>query len=346
LSPLKEGRFNMAREGGVELDDDANLGRPENWKKHVQDQMRKLGSWSGTVRDYSGVQRGEPLAGTLGEPQPVGESMEDQIARIDNLLQEKDPNYDLRIYRIRIDCSVAKNLGGEIAETQTEIRGIEGITTVRTVGETSDMGNAHMATYEIKFEMTGQMSRVKYRDLVLIPGLMKIKGLKIRHVTPIHRTNIRGTIRTVRENKQILKEYGGFGSIGGFGGAAGALSSVRPQGRPMPTPRKLLASIAADWRDGGVMAYDAPMDTTDMRYHVMMPVSELLPYCGREFRAPKDAFDGMYQSFIKDGANGPVYVAVGKNGRVKVTGNEDLVWFAKKSGLQELAVFLSYQRQV
>jgi len=39
-------------------------------------------------------------------------------------------------------------------------------------------------------------------------------------------------------------------------------------------------------------------------------------------------------------------VAIGKNGAVKITGNEDLIWFAKKSGLEEVPVFLSYQRQV
>ena len=94
------------------------------------------------------------------------------------------------------------------------------------------------------------------------------------------------------------------------------------------------------------MVYDMPMDTSNMAYHVMMPVSELLPYTSREFRAPMDAFDGMYHQFIKNGATAPVYVAIGKNGRVKITGNEDLVWFAKKSGLEELPVFFSYQRQV
>ena len=57
-------------------------------------------------------------------------------------------------------------------------------------------------------------------------------------------------------------------------------------------------------------------------------------------------FDGKYKHFIKSGAQLPVYVALGQNGRVKITGNEDLVWFAKKSGLEELPVFLSYQRQV
>jgi hypothetical protein len=114
----------------------------------------------------------------------------------------------------------------------------------------------------------------------------------------------------------------------------------------MPTPRQSLQAIADDWQDGGVMVYDAPMDSRTMRYHVMMPVEELLPYMSREFRAPKDAFDGMYHHFIKDGAQAPVYVALGKNGRIKITGNEDLVWFAKRSGLEELPVFLSYQRQV
>jgi hypothetical protein len=94
------------------------------------------------------------------------------------------------------------------------------------------------------------------------------------------------------------------------------------------------------------MTYDAAMDTTDMRYHVMLPVEELLPYISREFRAPKDAFDGMYQNFISHGAQAPVYIAIGKNGRVKVTGGEDLIWFAKRSGLEELPVFLSYQSQV
>jgi len=300
--------------------------------------MRRLGSWAGTVRDYSGVQRGEPLAGTLGEPQAVGESVEQQIDRIERLLQEKDPHYDLRIYSIKIEVSVQKDLGGEIQETQTEIRGIDGVTTVRTLGDTHDVGDAVMATYEVKFELLGTTSRVRYRDKTLIPGLMRIKGIKITGVSPIHRTNERGTIRTVRE--RALSEYG-------FGGLAGGLGVARTNNqRKMPTPRQSLQAIAADWQDGSVMVYDTPRDTTSMRYHVMMPVEELLPYMSREFRAPKDAFDGMYHHFIKDGAQSPVYVAIGKNGRIKITGNEDMVWFAKRSGLEELPVFLSYQRQV
>jgi hypothetical protein len=39
-------------------------------------------------------------------------------------------------------------------------------------------------------------------------------------------------------------------------------------------------------------------------------------------------------------------MAIGQNGRAKITGNEDEVWFACKSGLEELPVFFSYQKQV
>ena len=94
------------------------------------------------------------------------------------------------------------------------------------------------------------------------------------------------------------------------------------------------------------MGYDMPVNSTDMRYHVMMPVEELLPYISRYYRGNQNDFVGRYQKFIRDGSEAPVYLAIGKNGRAKITGNEDLVWFAKKSGLEELPVFLSYQKQV
>jgi hypothetical protein len=313
---------------------------PKNWTRDVQDQMKKMKAFAGTVRDYSGVQP--------AEPEPVSESAEQQLDRIERLLQEKDPYYDLRIYSVKVDVSVQKDLGGEIQETQTEIRGIEGVTTVRTVGITQDLGSTHVATYEIKFELIGTQGRVHYRDRILVPGMMKVKGLRILRVSPMHRTNVRGTIRTVRENRRALKEYG-------FGGLTGNLSALRtaPSGI-MRTPRTSLDQIVADWSAASVMVYDTPVNADDMRYHVMMPVEELWTHLQQSdspgsnplFRAPQNAFDGMYQNFIKNGATMPVYVAVGKNGRVKITGNEDLVWYARRAGLEELPVFLSYQKQV
>jgi hypothetical protein len=301
--------------------------------------MTKLGTWDSTVRNYGGVPTQEPLAGTLGEPQAVGESAEQQIDRIDRLLQEKDPNYDLRIYSIQVDVSVQENLGGETQETQTEIRGISGVTTVRTVGSPKQVGDTQLSTYEIKFELLGTDSRVRYRDVTLIPGIMQVKGLRILRVTPIHRTNVRGTIRTVRE---ILVKEGGL-SGGGFGGGISQMPNLSRG--PIQTPRLSIKQALEDWVEG-VMPYDVPMDTNEMSYHVMTPVSELLPYISRMFRAPKDAFDGMYQRFIEYGPTAPVYVALGKNNRIKITGNEDLIWYAKRAGLEDLPVFFSYQRQV
>ena len=160
-------------------------------------------------------------------------------------------------------------------------------------------------------------------------------------MSPIHRTNVRGTIRTVRET---LKEYGG---ISNFGGVAANLGALRSGNVNMSvTPRPSIESMLDDWVEGGVKVYDVPIDTTNSAYHVMMPVEELLKLVGREFRAPMDAFQGMYQNFIRSGAQSPVYVALGKNGRAKITGGEDIVWFARKAGLEEVPVFFSYQRQV
>ncbi len=77
----------------------------------------------------------------------------------------------------------------------------------------------------------------------------------------------------------------------------------------------------------------------------MMPVSELTPLLSSP-RAPEDVMDGRYQDFIKNGATMPIYIAIGMNGTAKITGNEDIVHHAVRSGLEEVPVFLSYQRQV
>jgi hypothetical protein len=140
----------------------------------------------------------------------------------------------------------------------------------------------------------------------------------------------------VRESK-TLKEYG-MASYAGF-------DFDQTQNPAMVTPRGSLAQVASDWQQGGVMLYDVPMNTNDMRYHVMMPVEELWPYISRTYRGDMHTFRGQYESFIRDGPRLPVYVAIGENA-IKVTGNEDLVWFAKKSGLKDVPVFISYQKQV
>ena len=331
VMPLVKGMFRMhGPEGQIELPDDesaANYGMPRNFQDQVYSQLVKLGATDSQARS----------GGTITE------DIESQIERIDNLLSEVDDSYDLRMYEIHIGCTISKDVGGSESETATEIRGIPGVTTVRPVADKKRdiTANAEYVLYDVKFELLGARSRTEYRDQILLPTLRRIKGLRILTVSSMHRTNRQGTIRTVRES-EVMKEY-----IGGFGGLAGALGSQRSNiSNRRPTPRPAVQSMIDDWADGGVMAYDAPTDSTDMRYHTMMPVEDLLPYISRVYRGNKMDFDGRYKNFIKTGATYPVYLAIGQNGRAKVTGSEDLIWFAKKAGLQELPVFLSFQKQV
>jgi hypothetical protein len=296
---------------------------------------------------------------------------EEQLERIDKLLEKKrDPKHDLRIYRIRVGCTLIDRVGGTDAEIAAQIRGIDGVTTVRPLADTKrDITPTEtFVVFEIKFELLGAQSRVEYRDTILLPQMRLIDGVKIVDWSATHKTNIQGTVRTVREAAQKLEEYG-FGATTGasMGGVAQNLGTVRlPDSAPRPTPTPTLDAIAQDWAQGGVQAYDFPTNTNDMRYHTMLPTMELWELTSRMQRHPKDIFDikhqrfdavyqrlkdklddpAAYEEFISQGATAPVYVAVGQNGKIKITGNEDLVWFAKKSGLEELPVFLSYQRQI
>jgi len=340
------------------------------------------------------------LRGTVGEPQDAGSMRpagdyrlpeninleeklppwietpetyeENQLDRVEKLLEKlRDPEHDLRIYRVRVGCVLIDRVGGTDAEIAAEIRGIDGVTTVRPLADTKrDVTPTETyVIFEVKFELLGGQSRVEYRDLILLPQMRLVRGVKIVDWSAIHKTNVQGTIRTVREGMEKLHEQGfgsafGYSSIGGLAGALGNVRHVASPARPTPTPT--LDSISQDWVEGGVQAYDFPTHTNDMSYHTMLPVKELWQHRSRIQRQPKDIFDQKYQQFnavydrlksnlkdpiayqefIKKGAHGPVYLAIGKNGRIKITGNEDLVWFAKKAGLSELPVFLSYQRQV
>ena len=123
-------------------------------------------------------------------------------------ITEVDKTYDLRIYETHFIVSISKDKGGEMQEVQTEIRAIPKVTIVRTVGLSRSVGNRVLAKISVKFALLGQESRVRYRDQVLIPQMAIIKGLQIHRAYRIHRINIQGTIRKVRENKERLDEYG------------------------------------------------------------------------------------------------------------------------------------------
>ena len=235
---------------------------------------------------------------------------------------------DLRIYKVILGVVVDLSKSGSDAQIENQIRGIEGVTTVKhlTNNQKAIVTGNDYREYEIKFEIYGSKSRDSYRDTILVPSIVKdVFGLKVVQ---------RSKVREISINESLF----------GGGGYATANRKSMPE---MPhTPSLSIDSVLADWVDGGVQAYDTPMNTTDMSYHVMVPVDELWELCGRYYRGSRQDFDGRYRHFIKNGSQQPVFVSVGKNGRIKLTGNEDDVWFAKKSGLKELPVFFSYQRQV
>ena len=296
----------------------------------------------------------EMMGGQPTKMKTYNESVEDQIARIERLIADQAPlveNVDVRLYKLEVDANVSGERASKTKQLQDQLRGISNVTTV-SAKASKPTGSGERVRYVIKFTLIGQQSRTEFVENYLVPEMNSVQGVEV-----INQQGVGWSAPVeVTPGKRLsevtdLQEYG-FGSGYGysnFGGSATSLGAQRPDGygsRPMRTPRSTLQSILDDWVEGGVMAYDAPMDSTDMRYHVMMPVEELLPFIGgKEYRGDMKDFEGRYRQFIKTGPTAPAYIAIGMNGRIKVTGNEDIIWFAKKSGLKEIPVFLSYQKQ-
>ena len=326
LTPMNNRQFRIYNEEGqIEMDDPNNLGKPVMFDEYVAAELKRRGAAPSQVRGYAG-----------GLSEQI-ESIEDQIARIDSMLQETVP--DIRLYRTEISAVVSDERMEKTKQLEDQLRGLPDVTTVNLVGKTPLIG-ATKVRFVVKFVRKGVQPSAEYIENVLLPLIDsdKVPGVRVDPAVGV------GWLppEDVTPGRKKLNER----SFAPFGGVATGLGAMRGMGsRPIPTPRSTLDQIAADWQEGGVMSYDVAMNTNNMAYSVMLPVEELLPYISREFRAPKDAFDGMYQNFIKNGPSGPVYLAIGKN-RIKITGNEDLVWYAKRSGLEELPVFLSYQSQV
>jgi len=256
----------------------------------------------------------------------------------ENKLLEVDKSYDLRVYETHFIISISKEKGGEMQEVQTEIRAIPKVTIVRTVGLSRSVGNRVLAKISVKFALLGQESRVQYRDKTLIPQMSIIKGLQIHQAYRIHRINVQGTIRKVREGKERLDEYG----VSQYS----AHAIPRKTSKKMPTPRMTIPQMIQDYSESGQQPYDAAMHNAHMAYHVMLAVEDLLDYMPKHYRGDAIKYDTAYQEFIAHGPRSPVFLAIGQNGRAKITGNEDIIFFAQEAGLKEIPVFISYQRQV
>jgi len=342
LSPMKRGVF-RPHQNPIETDrysGSPDFGKPQAWDDKVREQLKAMRASSTTVSAYGGIPQAASIGASLGEPRDAGgpvvrnargqrmtESVEQQIERIDRMLSE---DTDVRLYSMELSGKVDRDRIGQFKLLTDEIRGIVGVTTV-TVQSRTDLphGRQHIRI-SLKFKLLGQDAREIYVIQELIPRMNKISGLDIGSVRGSD-WSVPQEITPGRSTK--IQE-------------AAVVRSSHPSSRSFNTPRDSLNSIVADWAEGGVMAYDAPMDANSMRYHVMMPVEELIPLCSRQTRAPEDIDDGMYQDFIANGAQMPIYIAIGMDGKVKITGNEDIVRYAERSGLEDVPVFFSYQRQI
>jgi len=99
---------------------------------------------------------------------------EDRSKRID------DPSYMQKIFMIPMRVAIHKRRGGDREQTFTEIRGIPGVTVV--IVDSTGTGRDETYYYSmlnIKFELIRGESPIQYKNDVFIPGLRKIKGLRV-----------------------------------------------------------------------------------------------------------------------------------------------------------------------
>ncbi len=239
--------------------------------------------------------------------------------------QEAVNPLDVRLYEIDYVMSYPLGQGFEITDIHNIIRAIPDVTTVRTIGNAKrSQGNRTVSLQRLKFALKGQRSRMEWVRQILLPQIRKIDS-RIR----IHKVETADLVSTSRGRRLNELSY---------------QSSMRQSGA-RTTPVPAIQSLVDDWVEGGVM-YDQPTNHNLTRYSVMMSVEDLKPYLSREARKHGHHFDAGYQNFIEIGPRDPIYLAIGKNGRAKITGNEDDLRYAIKAGVEEVPVFISYQRQV
>ena len=335
LIPIAQNNFRAYSDMGSI---DRNTGAPVMFGELAAEQREMMGGQPVNMRRA----QGQTLAGTLGEPRPAQESMEAQIDRIERLINSQASlveDVDMRLYKMMVDAKISSDRLKKTKQLQDQLRGILNVTTVTSEASKETIGG-EFVRFGVKFTLKGQASSLSFAEEKLVPTMNSIEGVSV-----INKAGVGWSVPVeVTPGKSALAEYG----FGNFGGVAGNLGLQRyDQSTQMPTPRPMIQSLIDDWAEGGVMGYDAPMNTSDMRYHVMFPVEELAPFIsGKHYRGDMKDFEGRYRQFIKNGPTAPVYLAIGQNGVAKVTGGEDLIWFSKKAGLRELPVFISYQRQV
>jgi hypothetical protein len=356
---------------------DDMLELPYGWSNNVKLTMVQQGASFSQKESYNASYlKGDPapdvysqegddeparLQGTIGEPRPaqeaklkeeiykrlqkkmlkkrvkqhltekVQEQKELQKQQVRELVKSKllelDTGYTQRTYKMTMRIAAAKEHGGKRDETENEIRGILNVTTVKIIsGTTRQDAASYYADVLVKFVLLGQQSVTQYIKGVLMPGLKKIEGLQVIRVD--NWEEVTGA---------RLSEYIAFGDNVG-------------QDRLSPTPT--IDQIMQNWVSTGEDRATAAVDNElahQVREVTMMPVEELMRYLsspGNFFSGTKNEFDDLKQKIIGGYNVQPVMVAIGKNGRAKVTKGDDLILVAKDIGLKELPTVFSLQLQV
>jgi len=89
----------------------------------------------------------------------------------------------VRMYTISLRVAISKEVGATRAQTDNQVRGIKEVTTVTIQpGSVSSDSTNFYSDIEIKFQLLGNASVSRYRELTLFPGLAAIKGMKILKV--------------------------------------------------------------------------------------------------------------------------------------------------------------------
>ena len=98
-------------------------------------------------------------------------------------LMEADPSYRQSTYAIDLKIRIEKRKGGNKEQTLDEIRGIPFLTVVSIVPDTSSSDEAaYLTTLKCKFALTQSKDPMAYKQNVLIPSLINIKGLSIKYI--------------------------------------------------------------------------------------------------------------------------------------------------------------------
>ena len=170
---------------------------PTGWESDVREELRYRGAAQQIRNKYKWTGTGADIAqdAEINEPPELQENInlleledleelpywietperyeENQLHRVEKLLEKlRDPEHDLRIYNVQVGCSLIDRVGGTDAEIAAQIRGIDGVTTVRPIADSKReiTPTETFVVFDIKFELVGAQSRVEFRDAILIPG--------------------------------------------------------------------------------------------------------------------------------------------------------------------------------